>query len=111
MEATKVRIIFGLTSTISSGKRKMVAPNFRATEIAYLAFNNAFSSLCPSVTYSESMIRYSIDHNKSKKNTPVRNSGSLKDRMRDCFPPVLTASFAQSIIMVSVTSLPPKRLA
>lgn len=38
IEPTKVRIILGLTSTMSSGSRKMVHPILRATEMAYLAF-------------------------------------------------------------------------
>ena len=42
---TKVNIIFGFTSTISSGKTKIVAPNLRAMEIAYFAFNLASSSV------------------------------------------------------------------
>jgi hypothetical protein len=36
MEETKEVIIFGLTSTMSSGNKKMVAPSLRATLIAYL---------------------------------------------------------------------------
>jgi hypothetical protein len=43
----KVRIIFGLTSTKSSGKQKMVAPSLRATEMQYLALANLSSSLAP----------------------------------------------------------------
>ena len=37
-EPTKVRIILFLTSTMSSGNKKMVAPSLRAILIAYLAF-------------------------------------------------------------------------
>jgi hypothetical protein len=38
IEPTNVRIILGFTSTISSGRRKIVAPILRAMEMAYLAF-------------------------------------------------------------------------
>lgn len=41
---TKVIIIFGLTSLISSQRQKTVAPSFLATEITYLAFNSKSSS-------------------------------------------------------------------
>mmetsp|Transcript_14864 Transcript_14864/g.36346 ORF Transcript_14864/g.36346 Transcript_14864/m.36346 type:complete len:101 (+) Transcript_14864:133-435(+) len=50
---TNVMIIFAFNSVMSSGSKKMVAPSFLATLMAYLEFKMQSSMLSPRVTRSQ----------------------------------------------------------
>jgi len=79
MLATKVKIIFGLTSLISSQTHNTVAPILRATEITYFALPSISSSVSPLVTQSQSIAIGSTDFKRANKYLQLFNELSWND--------------------------------
>mmetsp|Transcript_402 Transcript_402/g.1006 ORF Transcript_402/g.1006 Transcript_402/m.1006 type:complete len:200 (-) Transcript_402:302-901(-) len=102
----KVKIIFGLISTMSSGVRKTHAPILRAMEMQYLALLNLSSSFAPGVTISQSTAFGATAAHRSIRNAPVLRL--LSERLRICvaLPDCATVLLAHCTIWSSVIEVP-----